>query len=83
MLPFEFDRGLLPFELNTPAFVPLFQLPPRLKDRCNSTTPQKRSVPYACGLLLTDFSRPPIIFPISTSFADHTAYRCLSMYRSS
>ena len=29
MLPFEFDRALLPLELNTPAFVPLFQLPPQ------------------------------------------------------
>lgn len=33
MLPFAFERGLLPLELNTPALVPLFQLPPRLKQR--------------------------------------------------
>lgn len=33
MLPFELERGLLPFELNTPALAPLFQLPPRLKQR--------------------------------------------------
>jgi hypothetical protein len=33
MLAFTLERGLLPLELNTPAFAPLFQLPPRLKQR--------------------------------------------------
>ena len=38
MLPFAFDRGLLPFELKTPALAPLFQLPPRLKHRHSANT---------------------------------------------
>lgn len=29
MFVFEFERALLPLELKTPAFVPLFQLPPQ------------------------------------------------------
>ena len=32
MLPFTLERGLLPLELKTPAFAPLFQLPPELND---------------------------------------------------
>lgn len=71
MLAFEFDRGLLPFELKTPALAALFQLPPRLKDR--NITPQTRSEPYDCDRSLTDLIRPPIIFPISTSFATQTS----------
>lgn len=38
MLAFELERELLPFELNTPAFAPLFQLPPRLKHRHSANT---------------------------------------------
>lgn len=30
MFVFEFERALLRFRLNTPAFEPLFQLPPRI-----------------------------------------------------
>lgn len=70
MLPFEFERGLLPFELNTPALAPLSQLPPRLKQR--NSTPQTWPGPYVFGLIMTDLIRPPIIFPISMSFATHT-----------
>lgn len=33
MFVFAFDRGLLPFRLNTPAFDVLFQLPPRYARR--------------------------------------------------
>ena len=29
MFVFEFDRPLLPLEAKTPAFAPLFQLPPQ------------------------------------------------------
>ena len=33
MFVFVFERALLPFELNTPAFDVLFQLPPRFAKR--------------------------------------------------
>jgi len=32
MLVFKFDGGLFKFNANTPAFTPLFQLPPRIAD---------------------------------------------------
>ena len=38
MFALTFDRGLLPFELNTPAFVPLFQLPPDIQARRTSNS---------------------------------------------
>ena len=47
MLPLELERGLLPLTLTlkTPAFAPLFQLPPQLKARNDSH-------PMIVGLLL-------------------------------
>lgn len=39
MLLFEFVRALLRFRLNNPAFVPLFQLPPRMASRRNNPVP--------------------------------------------
>ena len=68
MLLSEFERGLLPLRLNTPAFAPLFQLPPQL-NACN------RHIPYdERSLSLTDLIQPPIILPISTAFPLHISY---------
>ena len=39
MLLFEFVRALLRIRLNNPAFVPLFQLPPRMAIRYNNLGP--------------------------------------------
>jgi len=53
MFQFEFDRTLFRFNAKTPAFEPLFQLPPRRGSRY-SLAPQ-------------DFLHPPTILPISTN----------------
>ena len=45
MLALELERALLPLTLKTPAFAPLFQLPPQLKARNDSH-------PMIVGLLL-------------------------------
>lgn len=57
MFQFAFDRGLLTFKLNMPAFAWLFQLPPRIGifspayvgSRLKRQIPQKISL---CSLLL-------------------------------
>lgn len=50
MLPLELERALLPLTLKTPAFAPLFQLPPQLKARSDSH-------PMAIGLLYFGFQQ--------------------------
>ena len=39
MFQLELERGLFRFKLNTPAFVPLFQLPPRIGHAVNNPFP--------------------------------------------
>lgn len=38
MFVFEFERALFRFKAKTPAFAPLFQLPPRLGSRSSHIT---------------------------------------------
>lgn len=66
MLLFVFVRELFKFVLNTPAFDPLFQLPPRYGDRYNDIFPNAH--------YLRCFIYPPIILPISFSILLHTSY---------
>lgn len=40
MLPFAFDRRLLTFSAKTPAFEPLFQLPPAIGSRIYGHPPK-------------------------------------------
>lgn len=51
MLSLTLERGLLRLELNTPAFAPLFQLPPRIRQR-SSLIPFMKAV-ISVGIVCT------------------------------
>lgn len=59
MFQFAFDRGLLTFRLNTPAFAWLFQLPPRIGSRLKRQIPQKYHFALCCLI------HPPKSLPVS------------------
>ena len=66
MLPFEFERGLFKFTLNTPALAPLFQLPPAIGKR-NSLFPKIKMRHFLPSLFAdaeTFCIQLPVIFPI-------------------
>lgn len=59
---FEYAREWLPGRENTPAFAPLFQLPPRYTQR----SLYSRRIPHG-RVYSFDFFQPPSIRPISFS----------------
>lgn len=63
MFVFTFDRKLLKFSANSPAWTPLFQFPPRIGSRFNARAPYFK-----------DFIHPPTMRPISSIIRLHTSY---------